>query len=78
MDLKLTWQGVLEGVEDGYNDVDEDGAHEDDVTPEGHVARHPEEGWTHRFKTFLPEINLPGAQCYKTFSVRNLRIFIIS
>jgi hypothetical protein len=53
MGLKLTRQGVLEGVEDGYNDVDEDGTHEDHVTPEGHVTRHPEEGWTQRFKTFF-------------------------
>jgi hypothetical protein len=40
----LTWQRVLERVEDGDDDVDEDGAHEDDVAPEGHEAGHPEQG----------------------------------
>ena len=51
--LFLTWQGVLKGVEDSHGDIDEDRAHEDDVAPEGHVTRDPEQG------RIAPQLFLP-------------------
>ncbi len=33
----------MEWIEDGDDDVDKDGAHEDDVAPEGHVTRDPKQ-----------------------------------
>ena len=41
--VKLTWKFVGERVEGSDDDVDEDGAGEDDVAPEGHVPGDPEE-----------------------------------
>lgn len=40
---ELTWHLVYEGVEEGYDEVDENGTVEQDVAPHRHVAADPEQ-----------------------------------
>ena len=47
----LTWKLVFEGVEGSDNHIDKHGRHENDVAPEGHVTRDPEES---RIRSQLP------------------------